>query len=141
MASIISEGRGLYADEETVFRQNDFEIDWRTKEVKVDGQPIHLSPLEYELLATLVRKRGWLVPHDALLREVWGDAHVGERANLKLYIWYIRRKIERDPSNPTRILTRTGMGYMFAVPSADRPPRPANEGHSKRSRAARSLRK
>lgn len=123
-----------------MYRQGGFEIDWRTKEVRIDGRDIHLSPLEYELLATLVRKRGWLVPHDSLLREVWGDAHVGERANLKLYIWYIRRKIERDPSNPQLIVTRTGMGYMFAAPSREHSTTPLRASGSKHGRRARTLR-
>ena len=132
----------LYAQEDSVFHQGHLEIDWRTKEVKVEGHLVHLSPLEYELLATLVRKRGWLVSHDALLREVWGDSHVGERSNLKLYIWYLRRKIERDPSNPEMILTRTGMGYMFAVPSQVRAvPSVRSSGSSKHAGSARTLRK
>jgi len=94
-------------------------LDWRTKEVKIRGKVVHLSRLEYELLAALVRRRGWLVSHDTLVSDVWGPTHVGERANLKLYVWYLRRKIEDDPSSPRRIITRCGMGYMFAASPAE----------------------
>jgi two-component system KDP operon response regulator KdpE len=82
--------------------------------VTVDGEDVHLTPIEYRLLALLVRRRGWVVPYANILREVWGPAYMSERANLKLYIWYLRRKIERDPANPSLILTRRGIGYIFA---------------------------
>lgn len=93
-------------------------IDWREMQVVVDGVPVHLTPLEYRLLALLVRKRGWVVTYSQALTEVWGPAYVADRANLKLYIWYLRRKIERDPSNPELIQTRRGMGYIFGSRSA-----------------------
>ena len=65
---------------------------------------MHLTPIEFRRLSLLVRRRGWVVRYDQILRDVWGPAYVGERANLKLYIWYLRRKIERDPSNPELVL-------------------------------------
>jgi two-component system KDP operon response regulator KdpE len=95
------------------FEYKHLAIDYRELQVTVDGQPIHLTPLEFRLLALLVRKRGWVVTYAQALTEVWGPAYVADRANLKLYIWYLRRKIERDPSNPELIQTRRGMGYIF----------------------------
>jgi len=93
-------------------------IDWREMQVAVNGAPVHLTPLEFRLLALLVRKRGWVVTYAQALTEVWGPSYVADRANLKLYIWYLRRKIECDPSNPELIQTRRGMGYIFGSRSA-----------------------
>jgi len=81
--------------------------------VRVAGEEVHLTPIEFRLLSVLVRRRGWVVPYEQLLRDVWGPSYVGDRANLKLYVWYLRRKIERDPANPELILTRRGIGYIF----------------------------
>ena len=89
------------------------EIDWREMIVRVAGEEVHLTPIEFRLLSVLVRRRGWVVPYEQLLRDVWGPSYVGDRANLKLYVWYLRRKIERDPANPELILTRRGIGYIF----------------------------
>ncbi|MEX0683796.1 MAG: winged helix-turn-helix domain-containing protein [Dehalococcoidia bacterium] len=101
------------------FEYKSLAIDWREMQVTVDGQAVHLTPLEFRLLALLVRKRGWVVTFSQALTEVWGPAYVADRANLKLYIWYLRRKIERDPSNPDLIVTRRGMGYIFGPRSAN----------------------
>lgn len=96
------------------FRYRNLEIDWPSMRVIVDGEDVHLTPIEFRLLALLVRRRGWVIPYEQILREVWGPSYIAERANLKLYVWYLRRKIERDPSNPTLIHTRRGIGYVFA---------------------------
>jgi two-component system KDP operon response regulator KdpE len=101
-----------------VFEYKHLTIDWREMQAFVDGEPVHLTPLEFKLLSLLVRKRGWVVTFAQALTEVWGPAYVADRANLKLYIWYLRRKIERDPSHPELIVTRRGMGYIFGPRSA-----------------------
>lgn len=95
------------------FEYKHLSIDWRQMQAFIDGEPIHLTPLEFKLLALLVRKRGWVVGYAQALTEVWGPAYAADRANLKLYVWYLRRKIERDPSNPDLIVTRRGVGYIF----------------------------
>lgn len=101
-----------------IFEYKHLTIDWREMQVSVDGEPVHLTPLEFKLLALLVRKRGWVVTYAQALTEVWGPAYVADRANLKLYVWYLRRKIERDPSHPELIVTRRGMGYIFGPRSS-----------------------
>jgi two-component system KDP operon response regulator KdpE len=82
--------------------------------VRVGGRVVHLTPVEFRLLTALVRRDGDVVPYNEIIREVWGEEHVADRANLKLYIWYLRRKIESDPSNPELIHTIRGVGYAFA---------------------------
>lgn len=106
-------------DTET-FQFRHLEIDWAEMLVMVDGKDVHLTPLEFKLLSLLVRRRGWVVPYAQILREVWGPAYIGDRSNLKLYVWYLRRKIERDASNPELIQTRRGIGYLFAARQAVR---------------------
>ncbi len=105
-------------DSEEKFEYGHLAIDWPEMLITIDGKPVHLTPLEFRLLAMLVRKRGWVVTYQQALTEVWGPSYVADRANLKLYIWYLRRKIERDPSRPELITTRRGMGYIFGSRTA-----------------------
>jgi two-component system KDP operon response regulator KdpE len=104
----------IHIDEHEPFHYRDLEVDWREMRVSVGGEEVHLTPIEFRLLSLLVRRRGWVIPYEQILRDVWGPSYIAERANLKLYIWYLRRKIERDPSNPELIQTRRGIGYIFA---------------------------
>ncbi len=101
------------AAHEEKFEYKHLASDWRYMLVSIDGKPVHLTPLEFRLLTTLVRRRGWVVTYEQALTEVWGPSYVTDRDNLKLYIWYLRHKIERDPSHPELIITRRGMGYIF----------------------------
>jgi len=100
-------------EHEEKFEYKHLAIDWPEMLVSVDNKPVHLTPLEFRLLAMLVRRRGWVVTYEQALTDVWGPSYVADRANLKLYIWYLRHKIERDPSHPELIITRRGMGYIF----------------------------
>lgn len=92
-------------------------VDLQTNSVRVDGEPTFLTPLEYKLLATLVRNAGRVVAHRTLLRRVWGPQHEARRQYLKLYIWYLRQKLEPDPSQPRLILTERGVGYYLIAPA------------------------
>jgi len=91
-------------------------VDLEKRTVKVNGEHVFLTPLEYKLLAVLVQEAGHVVSHETLLRRVWGSQHEDRRQYLKLYIWYLRQKIEADPSNPKLILTERGVGYLLAAP-------------------------
>ncbi|MCH7617134.1 MAG: winged helix-turn-helix transcriptional regulator [Chloroflexi bacterium] len=101
------------AEHEEKFEYKHLAIDWPEMLVSIDSKPVHLTPLEFRLLAMLVRRRGWVVTYEQALTDVWGPSYVADRANLKLYIWYLRQKIERDPSHPELIITRRGLGYIF----------------------------
>jgi two-component system KDP operon response regulator KdpE len=88
-------------------------IDFNRHQVIVNGERIDLRPTEYRLLNHLIQNAGWVVPHDTLLAKVWGYEYRDETHYLRLYINYLRKKIEEDPANPTYILTERGVGYRF----------------------------
>ena len=88
-------------------------IDFAKREVIVEGEKVQLRPTEYRLLYHLVSNAGWVVPHETLLQKVWGYEYREETHYLRLYITYLRQKIEKDPSNPEYILTERGVGYRF----------------------------
>jgi two-component system, OmpR family, KDP operon response regulator KdpE len=88
-------------------------IDFGKREVFVEGQPVSLRPTEYRLLYHLVQNAGWVMPHDVLLAKVWGPEYSEESHYLRLYITYLRQKIEPDPAHPRYILTERGVGYRF----------------------------
>ena len=91
----------------------DLELDVARHSVTVGGEPVHLTPTEFSLLRTLVRYRGRLMTHSTLLREVWGPVHEEDTPLLRAHVANLRRKIERDPSNPRYVTTDPGIGYRF----------------------------
>lgn len=88
-------------------------VDLNRRDVIVEGERIHLRPTEFRLLHHLIENAGWVVPHNTLLTKVWGYEYRNEIQNLRLYINYLRKKIEPDPSNPRYILTEREAGYRF----------------------------
>ncbi len=89
------------------------EIDFRQREVIVEGERIRLRPTEHRLLYHLVNNAGWIMTHEMLLSKVWGYEYREETGLLRLYITYLRKKIEPDPGQPRYILTERGVGYRF----------------------------
>ncbi len=88
-------------------------IDFDRRIVAVHGKEVKLTPTEYALLSCLVRNEGRVLPHNYLLKEVWGCEYMDRTDTLKCYIRYLRRKIEKDPENPVWIKTEWGIGYRF----------------------------
>ncbi len=100
--------------DQAVLRIDDrLSIDFNRREVIVAGEPVKLRPTEYRLLYHLVRNAGWTVPHDQILQKVWGYEYRDEAHYVRLYVNYLREKIEADPSNPQYIITERGVGYRF----------------------------
>lgn len=89
------------------------EVDFNRHQVLVDGERVDLRPTEYRLLSHLIQNAGWVVPHDTLLAKVWGYEYRDETHYLRLYINYLRKKIEINPAQPQYILTERGVGYRF----------------------------
>ncbi len=95
------------------FHNEEIDIDWASRQVWVRGQQVVLSPTEFRLLSCLIENRGWVVTHEQLLRKVWGPNYFGDKSYVKLYVRYLRKKIEKDASEPKWILTERGVGYRF----------------------------
>jgi two-component system, OmpR family, KDP operon response regulator KdpE len=91
-------------------------VDLRTREVLLDGAPVHLTPTEFKLLARLVRNAGQVVTHRALLADVWGADFMAHTHYLRLYMGQLRAKLEREPAEPRLLLTEPGVGYRLAEP-------------------------
>jgi two-component system KDP operon response regulator KdpE len=98
--------RHVYAFDELV-------VDADNSQVTLRGKPISLTPTEFRLLLTLAENSGHILSHEQLLSQVWGPEYVGEAGYVKRYIWYLRQKIEDDPSDPQYILTERGFGYKL----------------------------
>ena len=97
----------------SVFRCDGLEADLRTHHVSVKGRKVTLSPTEFRLLIYLMRKQNTVVTHRELLFHVWGPSYVNERDYIKLYVRYLRKKLEKDPENPKYIVTQRGLGYRL----------------------------
>ncbi|MEA2335803.1 MAG: two-component system, OmpR family, operon response regulator KdpE [Solirubrobacteraceae bacterium] len=108
--------RAAPAEEEPSIVVEGLEIDLAGHTVLRDGQPVHLTPIEFELLRVLVRNRGRLMTHRKLLAEVWGAEYVDDIQPLRTHIARLRAKIEPDAATgPRYIVTDSGVGYRFSL--------------------------
>jgi two-component system KDP operon response regulator KdpE len=103
-------------DRPSFYDDGEMKIDLERQQVYLRGQPVNLSPTEFRLLACLVRNAGRVVPHKTLLTRVWGPEYADETHYVKLYIRYLRQKIEDCPKRPKYVLTEWGIGYRFREP-------------------------
>jgi two-component system, OmpR family, KDP operon response regulator KdpE len=101
--------------ESSTFACGDLKVDLAARRVFVTGNEVHLTPIEYKLLTTLVRDSGKVLTHRFLLKEVWGPSHVHETHYLRVFMASLRRKIEADPAQPRYLLTEQGVGYRLAA--------------------------
>ncbi|WP_420995255.1 two-component system response regulator KdpE [Cupriavidus sp. 30B13] len=91
----------------------DVQIDLANRVVTRAGEDVHLTPIEYRLLAVLIAHRGKVMTHRELLREVWGPAHSESSHYLRVYMGHLRQKLERDSAQPVHLMTELGVGYRF----------------------------
>jgi two-component system KDP operon response regulator KdpE len=96
------------------FRCGELHVDLAARRVFVREKEVHLTPIEYKLLTTLVRNAGKVLTHRYLLQEVWGPGHAEETHYLRVFMANLRRKIEADPAQPRYLLTEQGVGYRLA---------------------------
>lgn len=99
--------------EELVFNGGDFRVNFMNREVRVRSEVKHLTPKEFNLLGVLVRNAGRVVTRNELVTEAWGEEYADAIDSLKLYIHYLRQKLESNPDKPEYILTLRGVGYRF----------------------------
>ncbi len=98
---------------EPVFEMDGLRVDLAERRVTVRGSAVHLTPLEYKLLLSLVRHAGKVLTHRALLREVWGPNAQNQTHYLRVYMTQLRHKLEADPARPRILLTEPGVGYRL----------------------------
>lgn len=96
-----------------VFTTGQLRVDLGRRQVFVSDEEVHLTPIEYKLLTTLVRYAGKVVTHRQLLKEVWGPLHVDEGHYLRVYMRQLRNKLEANPAQPQYLLTELGVGYRL----------------------------
>ena len=101
--------------EEPVFTLGRWRVDLARRQVLVEGEEVHLTPLEYKLFTTLIRHAGRVVTHQQLLREVWGGVPGAQPLYLRVYMTQLRHKLEEDPSRPRYLQTEPGVGYRLRV--------------------------
>ena len=99
--------------EELIFNNGDFRINFMNREVWVDNDLKHLTPKEFNLLAILVRNAGRVVTRTELVTQAWGEEYGDAIDSLKLYVHYLRQKLEINAQQPEYILTSRGVGYRF----------------------------
>ena len=96
-----------------VFTSGELRVDLLRREVLRGGEPVHLTPTEYKLLAALIRNPGKVVTHRQLLHDVWGANYEDQTHYLRVYMAQLRHKLERDPTRPRLLTTEPGVGYRL----------------------------
>ena len=105
--------RRVAEDGEPRIEIGDLTVDLESRQVSSQGEPIHLTPIEFDLLRVLTQHRGKLVTHRQLLHEVWGPVYETETHYLRVHVAHIRAKIEPEPSRPRYLITEPGVGYRL----------------------------
>lgn len=98
-----------------VFEFGNVRVDLGKRIVEKDGQPIHLTPIEFRLLAYLIANPDSVLTHRQLLKAVWGPSHAEDSHYVRVYMGHLRKKVEDDPTRPKYILTESGIGYRFVT--------------------------
>lgn len=99
---------------ESIYKFDYLTVDCEKRRVHVDENEVHLTPIEFKLLLLLIANRGKVITHSQISKEVWGYGESGDSKSIRVFMASLRRKIEKDTSNPRFILTEIGVGYRFA---------------------------
>ncbi len=100
---------------DSIFQMGNIRVDMPHRQVFVNDKAVHLTPIEYKLLGTLIKHAGKVLTHHQLLKEVWGDTYADESHYLRVYMSQLRRKLEENPARPQHFLTEAGVGYRLVV--------------------------
>ena len=107
--------RGASASGEAVFRFGDVEVDLIARSVHKAKEFVHLTPIEFRLLALMVNNAGRVLTHRQILREVWGPNYVEHEHYVRVHMGHLRQKLEEDPAQPRHLVTETAVGYRLVV--------------------------
>lgn len=105
----------LTSPEESLFTFSDVSVDLAARVVTRAGTHVHLTPIEFRLLAVLLNNHGKVLTRHQLLRQVWGPNAVESNHYLRIYMGHLRQKLEQDPARPRHLLTESGIGYRFIL--------------------------
>lgn len=128
IAELMARIRAVLRDAESpsaalpVFESGGLRVDLAQRDVSVDGRSVHLSRKEYDLLRLLVKHRGLVLTHQAILHQLWGPAREGETHYLRVLVGQLRQKLGDNPAQPRFIVTVQGVGYRLASPAVAPPP-------------------
>jgi len=116
LARIRAALRNFHPEETSpVFKNADLEVDFNTRVVRKNNEPVKLTATEYSLLGLFIRNAGKVLTHGYILKEIWGKPFSEESQYVRIYISQLRKKLEDDPNNPKLFLTESGVGYRFVV--------------------------
>lgn len=116
MRSVYRRSKQLKSNENLwLYRYKDLFINIQMSEALLADKSVHITPVEWRLLSVLVREAGKVVTHRQLLREVWGPLHEEDGHYLRIYMRLLRRKLEKDPTQPRYLLNEAGLGYRLAI--------------------------
>lgn len=104
-------------DASPVFVSGGLSVNFDRREVVMDGQPVRLTPMEYDLLNYMIQHHDKVLTHRMLLQEVWGQAYVDQAQYLRVFVGRLRKKLEKNPTRPRFIVTDPGVGYRFCSES------------------------
>ena len=96
-----------------IFTVRNLTIDFKKHIVIIDKEEIHLTPIEFKLMSLMAKNAGRVLTHKFIIKEIWGEASVNDTQSLRVFMANIRRKIEKDPTNPQYIFTEVGVGYSL----------------------------
>ena len=104
-----------HEEDDAVFKTGELRVDLLHRQVLIGEKQVHLTPIEYKLLTTLVHHAGKVVTHQQMLREVWGPSHTEQAHYVRVYMAHLRHKLEAEPARPRYLLTEPGVGYRLAA--------------------------
>ena len=107
--------KGGVGDAASVFHFGDVDVDFAHRRVSRAGEVVHVTPIEYRLLALLIANAGKVLTHRQILREVWGPAYVEQGHYVRIFMGHLRAKLETDPAQPRHLTTEPGVGYRLIV--------------------------
>jgi len=105
---------GAATSQETEFDCDYLHVDFEKRQVLIDGQEIHLTPLEYKLLLLLIANRGKVLTHNYIVKKIWGYENESDTKSVRVFMANLRRKIEKDSAKHRFIMTEVGVGYRFS---------------------------
>ncbi|HEY9789134.1 MAG TPA: response regulator [Candidatus Obscuribacterales bacterium] len=114
-AALRRAGRASEPAEVHTFTLGDISVDLEGRLVRKKGEDVHLTPIEFGLLSSLLKRAGKVVTHNQLLKEVWGDEYMGETHYVRVYMAQLRAKLEDNPARPRFIMTEPGVGYRLKL--------------------------